>query len=121
MATKIGINGFGRIGRLVLRTILERHPDELEVVGVNDLFSTKINAHLFKHDSTYGDFKGDVSYTADSIIVNGKAINRPTPTVCMDRGMAFLTEDRRAEVVLEIRAQAAEWPADLRAALKTAL
>lgn len=74
MATKIGINGFGRIGRLVLRTILERHPDELEVVGVNDLFSTKINAHLFKHDSTYGDFKGDVSSTADSIIVNGKEI-----------------------------------------------
>ncbi len=74
MATKIGINGFGRIGRLVLRTILERHPEDLEVVGVNDLFSTKINAHLFKHDSTYGDFRGEVSYTADSIIVNGKTI-----------------------------------------------
>ncbi len=74
MATKIGINGFGRIGRLVLRTILERHPDELEVVGVNDLFNTKTNAHLFKHDSTYGDFKGEVSHTADSIIVDGKTI-----------------------------------------------
>jgi glyceraldehyde 3-phosphate dehydrogenase len=74
MATKIGINGFGRIGRLVLRTILERHPDELEVVAINDLFNTKTNAHLFKHDSTYGDFPGDVSYTEDSIIVNGKTI-----------------------------------------------
>ncbi len=74
MTTKIGINGFGRIGRLVLRTILERHPDELEVVAINDLFNTKTNAHLFKHDSTYGDFPGDVSYTDDSIIVNGKTI-----------------------------------------------
>jgi glyceraldehyde 3-phosphate dehydrogenase len=74
MATKIGINGFGRIGRLVLRTILELHPDELEVVAINDLFNTKTNAHLFKHDSTYGDFPGDVSYTEDSIIVNGKTI-----------------------------------------------
>ncbi len=74
MTTKIGINGFGRIGRLVLRTILERHPDELEVVAINDLFNTKTNAHLFKHDSTYGDFPGDVSYTEDSIIVNGKTI-----------------------------------------------
>jgi len=60
---------------LVLRTILERHPDELEVVAINDLFNTKTNAHLFKHDSTYGDFPGDVSYTEDSIIVNGKTIN----------------------------------------------
>jgi glyceraldehyde 3-phosphate dehydrogenase len=74
MTTKIGINGFGRIGRLVLRTILERHPDELEVVAINDLFNTKTNAHLFKHDSTYGDFPGDVSYTEDSIIVDGKTI-----------------------------------------------
>jgi len=54
MTTKVGINGFGRIGRQVLRAILERHSDELEVVGVNDLFDTKTNAHLFKYDSTYG-------------------------------------------------------------------
>lgn len=74
MATKVAINGFGRIGRLVLRTILERHPDELEVVAINDLFDTKTNAHLFKYDSTYGKFEGDVSYTEDAIIVNGKEI-----------------------------------------------
>ena len=74
MTTKIGINGFGRIGRLVLRTILELHPDELEVVAINDLFNTKTNAHLFKHDSTYGDFAGEVSHTEDSIVVDGKTI-----------------------------------------------
>jgi glyceraldehyde 3-phosphate dehydrogenase len=74
MATKVAINGFGRIGRLVLRTILEYHPDELDVVAINDLFDNKTNAHLFKHDSTFGDFKGDVSYTDDTIIVDGKEI-----------------------------------------------
>ena len=74
MATKIAINGFGRIGRLVLRTILERHPAELDVVAVNDLFDIKTNAHLFKHDSTFGPYKGAVSYTDNSIIVDGKEI-----------------------------------------------
>ncbi len=74
MATKIGINGFGRIGRQVLRAIAEQRPDELEVVGVNDLFDTKTNAHLFKYDSTYGIFEGDVSYTEDTITVAGKEI-----------------------------------------------
>ena len=74
MATKVAINGFGRIGRLVLRSILERHPDELDVVAVNDLFDVKTNAHLFKHDSTFGDYKGEVSYGDDAIIVDGKEI-----------------------------------------------
>lgn len=74
MAIRIGINGFGRIGRLSLRTILARHPQELEVVAVNDLTDTKTNAHLFKHDSTYGNFAGEVGYDTDEIHVNGKAI-----------------------------------------------
>ncbi len=74
MATKVGINGFGRIGRQVLRTILELHSDELEVVGINDLFDTKTNAHLFKYDSNYGEFEGEVSYTQDAISINGKKI-----------------------------------------------
>ena len=74
MATKVGINGFGRIGRQVLRTIMERHPDELEVVAVNDLFDIKTNAHLFKHDSNYGAYPGEVSYTDNAIIVDGKVI-----------------------------------------------
>ncbi len=74
MSKKVAINGFGRIGRLVLRTILERHPEELEVVAINDLFDTKTNAHLFKHDTTYGRFPGEVSYTEGSITVNGHEI-----------------------------------------------
>ncbi len=74
MATRIGINGFGRIGRLSLRTILARHPGDLEVVAINDLTDTKTNAHLFKYDSTYGPFPGTVEHSASEFIVNGKAI-----------------------------------------------
>ena len=54
--TRIGINGFGRIGRQTLKAILERHPDGLEVVAINDLAPPATNAHLFKYDSTYGRF-----------------------------------------------------------------
>lgn len=74
MAIRIGINGFGRIGRLSLRTILARHPGDLEVVAVNDLTDTKTNAHLFKYDSTYGNFAGEVDYDAETIHVGRKAI-----------------------------------------------
>jgi len=74
MALRIGINGFGRIGRLTLRAILERHPGDVEVVALNDLTDTKTNSHLFKHDSTYGDFAGEVGYDEDEVHVNGKAI-----------------------------------------------
>ena len=59
--TRIGINGFGRIGRQTLKAIIERHPDELEVVAINDLAPTATNAHLFKYDSTYGRFHGEVT------------------------------------------------------------
>jgi glyceraldehyde 3-phosphate dehydrogenase len=74
MAVKVGINGFGRIGRLTLRTILERHPDDIEVVALNDLTDVATNAHLFQWDSTYGPFKGSVSTTEEALVVNGKAI-----------------------------------------------
>ena len=60
MAIKVGINGFGRIGRQVLRTIRERHPSELQVVAINDLVDTETNAHLLKYDTNYGRFPGDV-------------------------------------------------------------
>ena len=70
---RIGINGFGRIGRLFLKAVLERHPD-LDIVAVNDLADPKMNAHLFKHDSNYGNFKGDVSATADAIVINGHSV-----------------------------------------------
>lgn len=71
MGTKIGINGFGRIGRLSLRTLLERYPGKFDVVAINDLTDTKTNAHLFKYDTTYGPFKGTVSHDENSITVNG--------------------------------------------------
>ncbi|MFM2106673.1 MAG: type glyceraldehyde-3-phosphate dehydrogenase [Chloroflexota bacterium] len=73
MATRVGINGFGRIGRQSLKAIIERSPD-LEVVAVNDLVPVETNALLFKHDSTYGAFDGEVSHTADAIVVNGREI-----------------------------------------------
>ena len=60
MATKIGINGFGRIGRQSLKAIMDNYPD-LEVVAINDLVSTEMNAHLFKYDSNYGKFDGEVA------------------------------------------------------------
>src|SRR5436309_14304301 len=71
--TRVAINGFGRIGRQYLKAILERHP-EVEIVAINDLADPKMNALLFKHDSNYGTFAGEVSTTADSIVVNGHAI-----------------------------------------------
>jgi len=74
MATKIGINGFGRIGRLTLRTINQYHSGKLEVVAINDLTDTKTNAHLLKWDSTYGRYPGTVEATEDSIIVDSKEI-----------------------------------------------
>jgi glyceraldehyde 3-phosphate dehydrogenase len=74
MAVKVGINGFGRIGRLTLRTILERYPNDIDVVAVNDLTDNKTNAHLFKWDSTYGPFNGEVEAQEDHIVVNGKKI-----------------------------------------------
>jgi glyceraldehyde 3-phosphate dehydrogenase len=74
MATKIGINGFGRIGRQVLKAINEQHAGKLEVVVVNDLTDTKTNAHLLKYDSNYGRYPGKVEAAEDSIVVDGKKI-----------------------------------------------
>ena len=74
MATKVAINGFGRIGRLVARAILERDDHDLELVSINDLADTKANALLFKYDSTHGRFPGTVEATDGSMVVNGKTI-----------------------------------------------
>ncbi len=74
MSVKVAINGFGRIGRLVARAILERSDDNLELVAINDLADVQANALLFKYDSTHGRFPGDVSAGADQIMVNGKKI-----------------------------------------------
>ncbi|MBT3337292.1 MAG: type I glyceraldehyde-3-phosphate dehydrogenase [Anaerolineae bacterium] len=74
MATKVGINGFGRIGRQLLKIVLERYPGELEVVGINDLWDTETNAQLFKYDSSYGKFDGDVEVVDGNLVINGKTI-----------------------------------------------
>ena len=74
MKTRIGINGFGRIGRLTLRTMLQYHKDKLEVVAVNDLADTKTNAHLFKWDSVYGRYPGEVSAKEKAITIDGQDI-----------------------------------------------
>ena len=72
--TKVAINGFGRIGRLVARAILERGDHDLELVAINDLADAKSNAMLFKRDSVHGPFPGDVSADGDAMVVNGKRI-----------------------------------------------
>lgn len=75
MATKVAINGFGRIGRLVARAILERPDCGLELVAINDLADAKSNAMLFKRDSVHGAFPGEVTADGNDIIVNGKRIH----------------------------------------------
>jgi glyceraldehyde 3-phosphate dehydrogenase len=73
VTVKVGINGFGRIGRLVLRSLRKYHPD-IEVVGVNDLADVKANVHLFKWDSSYGEYHGTVEADGDAMIVDGQRI-----------------------------------------------
>jgi glyceraldehyde 3-phosphate dehydrogenase len=73
MTVRVGINGFGRIGRQSLKALIERTPD-VEVVAVNDLVDVATNALLFKHDSTYGAYPGEVGHTDDSIVIDGRAI-----------------------------------------------
>ena len=74
MTVKVAINGFGRIGRLVARAILERSDDNLELVAINDLADVEANALLFKYDSTHGRFHGEVTAGTDHIMVDGKKI-----------------------------------------------
>jgi len=74
MATKIGINGFGRVGRLTFRAINQRQSSKLEVVAINDLTDTKTNAHLLKWDSSYGSYPGKIEATENSISVDSKEV-----------------------------------------------
>jgi len=71
---RIGINGFGRIGRQVFKAVLERYPKKLEVTAINDLFDVETNANLFKYDSNYGRFPGEVEVSRDSLVVNGRSV-----------------------------------------------
>ena len=74
VTTKIGINGFGRIGRQVLKGIMDYHRDDLEVVAVNDLTDTATNAHLFKYDSNYGRYPGEVAVADGALVIDGQRI-----------------------------------------------
>ncbi|MDR8392265.1 type I glyceraldehyde-3-phosphate dehydrogenase [Aliifodinibius sp. S!AR15-10] len=95
--TKVGINGFGRIGRLVTRSILAYHQDEIEIVGINDLTDAKTLAHLFKYDSVHGTYNGEVSSTDSSLTIDGMEIG-----ISSERDPANLGWDKRgAEVVVE--------------------
>ena len=97
MVTRVGINGFGRIGRQVLRAAMERHPDKLEVVAVNDLTDTETNAHLFKYDTNYGVYPGSVQAADGSLVIDGNAIK-----VLSDRDPSTLPwGDLGVDVVVE--------------------
>jgi glyceraldehyde 3-phosphate dehydrogenase len=97
MATKVGINGFGRIGRQVLKAMNDYHSDRLEVVVVNDLTDTRTNAHLFKYDSNYGVYPGKVEAAEDSITIDGRKVK-----VIAERDPAKIPwKDFGAEIVVE--------------------
>lgn len=98
MATKVGINGFGRIGRLALRRIYEVANDDLEVVAINDLTSPDMLAHLLKYDTAHGNFKHEVSATDDAIVVDGKKI--PVYAESDARNIPWVKNDG-VELVLE--------------------
>jgi glyceraldehyde 3-phosphate dehydrogenase len=97
VAIKVGINGFGRIGRLTTRSILQKYQGEIEIVAINDLFDTVTNAHLFKYDSNYGPWPGEVKAEEDGIIVDGKKIK-----VFSEKNPANIPwQDLGVEVVVE--------------------
>jgi glyceraldehyde 3-phosphate dehydrogenase len=97
MATRVGINGFGRIGRLTFKTISQYHADELEVVAVNDLTDTKTNAHLLKWDSTYGKFACEVEATEKAILVDRREVR-----VFAERDPASIPwKDQGVQIVIE--------------------
>ena len=73
MAIKVGINGFGRIGRMVLRAAVQDFSD-IEIVGINDLLEPDYLAYMLKYDSVHGRFKGDIAVEGSTLIVNGKKI-----------------------------------------------
>lgn len=83
MTTRVAINGFGRIGRLILRGLIETKRTDIEIVAINNLASIEDNAHLFKYDSVHGRFDGEVSIDGEHLIINGmriKDVSIPDPT-----------------------------------------
>lgn len=71
MAIKVGINGFGRIGRMVFRAAVENFANDIEIVGINDLLDPDYLAYMLKYDSVHGRFAGDVSVEGSNLVVNG--------------------------------------------------
>ena len=97
MAIKVGINGFGRVGRLTLRALFQFYAGELDVVAINDLTDTKTNAHLLKWDSSYGRYPGEVKALENSISVDGKEIK-----VLAERDPAAIKwQDLGVKIVIE--------------------
>jgi glyceraldehyde 3-phosphate dehydrogenase len=97
MVPRIGINGFGRIGRLTLRTLLQRHRGELEVVAVNDMADLKTNAHLFRYDSTYGIFPGKIEIGEGRLRIDGQEV-----TILNQKDPARLPwKQLRVDIVIE--------------------
>ena len=107
MAVKMAINGFGRIGRQVLKAVLERYPEEIEVVAVHDLVGTPELAHLFTYDSNYGRFPGEVSADGDNLVIewedlDGGEYSRPIKVIGGRVGPAELPwADLGVDVVVE--------------------
>ena len=97
MTVKIGINGFGRVGRLTFRAVNQYHHGQLEVVAINDLTDTKTNAHLLKWDSTYGPYPGQVAAAEGAIIVNDREIR-----ILSERDPANIAwRDHGVDIVIE--------------------
>jgi glyceraldehyde 3-phosphate dehydrogenase len=94
---RLGINGFGRIGRQVLKAVLSRYPQSLQVVAINDLFDVTTNAHLLKYDTSYGRFPGEVKIRQNSFLIDGQAIKslsfRDPATIPWD--------DEKVDIVIE--------------------
>src|SRR5207237_9102656 len=97
MPARVGINGFGRIGRQVFKAIHDHHPDNLEVVAVNDLTDPKTNAHLLKYDSAYGALPGEIRAVDRAISVDGQKVK-----VIAERDPAAIPwQDLGVELVVE--------------------
>src|SRR5690242_5316885 len=97
MTIKVGINGFGRIGRNVLRAAVQNFGDDIEIVAINDLLEPDYLAYMLQYDSVHGRFKGDVSVDGNTLVVNGKKIR-----LTAERDPAALKWDEvGAEVVIE--------------------
>jgi len=97
MAARIGINGFGRIGRQVLKVMKENYPDDFDIVAFNDLGNLETMAHLFRYDSNYGAYQGSVEVIEDGLVIEGdfiKALSQPNPD-------ALPWKDMGVDIVIE--------------------